>query len=217
MGFRIIVILIFILSIANDKAFAQEIPTPKDTTHLYENIENYSDRSKFTKFMYRLFFKPVNPEQSETKKNKRQILKPHSTFEGKIIRNINIETLDPFGNSIGDTITSSLNFITKAGNWFHIQTSAITIRNLLLIRKNQPFDALMVQESERLVRSMNYITDVSFYVQFAPESHDSVDIFIRELDKWRNIRRGSATASRIKFNLRENNFLGLGHEFQNNI
>lgn len=212
------VILFFIvLLISNDFAFAQEIITQKDTTHLYENIENYSDRSKFTKFMFRLFFKPVAPELPEKKGNNSPIQKPYSTFEGKIIRNINIITLDPFGNSIGDTITSSLNFLTKAGNSFHIQTRALTIRNLLLIRKNQPFDALRVIESERLVRSMIYITDVSFYVQFAPESRDSVDVFIRELDRWSLIPGGSTTVSRVKFNLRENNFLGLGHEFQNNM
>ncbi|HKJ78863.1 MAG TPA: hypothetical protein VKA10_04985, partial [Prolixibacteraceae bacterium] len=128
-----------------------------------------------------------------------------------------VETLDPFGNSIGDTITTSLNFISRAGNSFHIKTRTGTIRNLLLIHKNQPFDALLVKESERLVRSMNYITDVLFYVEVAPESPDSVDIFIRELDKWTLIPGGSVSASRIAFNLRDDNFLGLGHEFQNNL
>ncbi len=217
MWFRNVVILFFVLLITNDFAFAQDTIVQKDSTHLYENIETYSERSKFTKFMFRLFFKPVAPDLPQKKKNKRPIQKPYSSFEGKIIRKINIETLDPFGNSIGDTITSSLNFIARAGNKFHIKTRTIAIRNLLLIHKNQPFDALLVKESERLVRSMNYITDVQFYVQVAPESSDSVDIFIRELDKWSLIPGGSNSASRITINLRENNFLGLGHEFQNNL
>jgi hypothetical protein len=212
-----IVILLFVLLITNDFAFAQDIMIQKDSTHLYENIETYSERSKFTKFMFRLFFKPVAPDLPQKKKNKRDIQKPYSSFEGKIIRNIDIKTLDPFGNSIGDTIASSLNFITRTGNNFHIKTRTIAIRNLLLIRKNQTFDALLVKESERLVRSMNFITDVQFYVQLTPESSDSVDIFIRELDKWSLLPGGSISASRIAFNLRENNFLGLGHEFQNNI
>ncbi|MDD3893098.1 MAG: hypothetical protein PHE03_12430, partial [Bacteroidales bacterium] len=134
-----------------------------------------------------------------------------------IIRNIKIETLDPFKNSIEDTITSSGNFIIRAGNKIHIKTRTSTIRNLLLIRKNRPFDALMVKESERLVRSMSYIRDVEFYVEVVPESPDSVDIFIRELDKWSLIPGGSISSSRVKFNLRDNNFLGLGHEFQNNL
>ncbi len=213
MRFRNVVILFFILLITNDVAFAQVTIVQKDSTHLYENIETYSERSKFTKFMFRLFFKPVAPDLPQKKKNKRPIQKPYSSFEGKIIRNVNIETLDPFGNSIGDTIASSLNFITRTGNNFHIKTRTIAIRNLLLIRKNQTFDALLAKESERLVRSMNYITDVQFYIQSAPKSSDSVDIFIRVLDKWSLLPGGSISASRIVFNLRENNFLGSGHEF----
>ncbi len=214
---RNIVILFFILSITNDSSFAQETISQKDSTHLYENIENYSDRSKFTKFVYHLFFKPHVPGLEKIKKNKIRIQKPYSTFEGKIIRKINIETLDPFGNSIGDTIASSLNFLTRTGNSFHIKTRMSTVRNLLLIRKNQPFDALLATESERLVRSMSYVTDVSFFVEVAPGSPDSVDITIRELDKWSLIPGGSISDSRLTFKLKENNFLGLGHEFRNNL
>jgi len=210
-------ILFFVLLITNDLAFAQDTIVPKDSTHFYENIETYSERSKFGSFMFRLLFKPVAADLPQKKENKRQIQEPYSSFEGKVIRNINIETLAPFGNSIHDTITSSLNYISRAGNNLHINTRTIAIRNLLLIRKNKIFDAQLVKESERLVRSMNYITDVLFYVQFATESTDSVDIFIRELDKWSLIPGGSMADSRIAFNLRENNFLGLGHEFQNNF
>ncbi|MDX9909211.1 MAG: hypothetical protein RBS23_07095, partial [Mariniphaga sp.] len=70
---------------------------------------------------------------------------------------------------------------------------------------------------ERLVRSMKYITDVSFYVETVRKSPDSVDIFIRELDKWSLIPGGSISDSRLTFKLREDNFLGLGHEFRNDI
>lgn len=211
------VILFFVSLIANDSAFAQEISTRKDSTHLYKKIETYSDRNKLTRLMFPLFFKPVAPDLPQKKENKRRIQRPYSTLEGKIIRNINIVTLDPFKNSVDDTTTSSPNFIVRAGNSAHIKTRTSTIRNLLLIRKNQPFDALLVKESERLVRSMGYISDVSFYVEVVAESPDSVDIFIRELDKWSLIPGGSISSSRITFDLSDNNFLGLGHEFQNNL
>lgn len=217
MWFKIVVILFFVSLIASDFTLAQEISTPKDSTHIYKKIETYSDRSKFTRFMYHLFFKPVAPNLQQKEKSKIRIQRPYSTFEGKIIRNIKIVTLDPFKNSIGDTITSSPNFLLRAGNRIHIKTRTSTIRNLLLIRKNQPFDALRVKESERLVRSMGYITDVSFYVEEVAESPDSVDIFIRELDKWSLIPGGSISSSRITLKLKDNNFLGLGHEFQNNL
>ena len=62
---------------------------------------------------------------------------------------------------------------------------------------------------------MNYIHDVSFFVRSVSPNSDSVDIFIRELDKWSIIPGGSISDSRLKITVRENNFLGLGHEFQN--
>jgi hypothetical protein len=167
--------------------------------------------------MYSLIFRPVN-SNSHLKKGKKKVYKkliqkPYSAFEGKIIRHINIETLDPFGYSIGDSIQSSLNFVTKTGNKLHIKSQGITIRNLLLIRQNQVFDSLLVKESERLVRSQKYIRDVSFFVKATAKGSDSVDVYIRELDIWSIIPKGSAS----KINLADKNFMGLGHELQSDF
>ena len=53
---------LFIASfLSGDLAFAQQDSVKRDTTHLYENIESYSKRSRFTGFLYRLVFKPVTP------------------------------------------------------------------------------------------------------------------------------------------------------------
>jgi hypothetical protein len=221
MGFKIIFMYLFVSVLTSGFAFAQHTPAKKDSTKLYENIETYSGRSNFTKFMYRLFFKPIAPVPDKNKggKNiyKKLIQKPYSAFEGKIIRNINIETLDPFGNSIGDTIHTSLNWFSKTGNKAHIKSHGITIRNLLLIHKNQPFDSLLVKESERLVRSREYIRDVSFFVKSASKGSDSVDVFIRALDIWSIIPSFSTSTSRTSIGLTDQNFLGFGHEFQNEI
>ncbi|MCK9399736.1 MAG: hypothetical protein M0Q51_07030 [Bacteroidales bacterium] len=165
--------------------------------------------------MYRLVFKPVAPSSKKKKVYKKLIQKPYSTFEGKIIRHINIVTLDPFGYSIADTIVTSQNFILKAGNKLHIKSQSGTIRNLLLIRENKPFDSLLVKESERLVRKKANVHDVSFFIIATSKNSDSVDIFIRELDNWSIIPKVSASSSRITINLIDKNFLGFGHEFRN--
>jgi len=212
MWFKTIFILLLISIFTTDFAFGQDIPTKAETKKLYENIESYSGRSKFTKFMYRLFFKPVAPTSKKKKAYKKLIQKPYSTFEGKIIRNINIVTLDPFGNSIADTIAVSKNFLIKTGNALHVKSYSSTIRNLLLIRKNQPFDSLLAKESERLVRSQKFVRDVSFFVIATSKGSDSVDIFIRELDTWSIIPKFTASTKRFTFNLTERNFIGLGHE-----
>jgi hypothetical protein len=219
MGFKNIFILLFVSVLTYDIAFAQQPAVKTDSTRLYENIEAYSKRSKFTKFMYGLFFKPVAPaikkKDGKKKVYKKLIQKPYSTFEGKIIRQINIETMDPFGYTIGDTMISSRNFLIRTGNKFHIKSQPITIRNLLVIRQNQPFDSLLVKESERLVRNQPYVRDVSFFVKAVSKNSDSVDIFIRELDNWSILPVVTVSASQATIKLTDKNFLGFGHEFKN--
>ena len=209
-------ILLFLISILiSEFAFAQQKPAPKDTTILYKKIETFSKKSKFYKFVYGIFFKPITKETHRAKRYKKLIKKPYSTFEGKIIRKINIETLDPFGFSIGDTIQSSQNFFTKTGNRLHVKSQPIAIRNLLMIRQNQPFDSLLVKESERLIRTREYIRDVSFFVKSTAPNSDSVDINIRVLDIWSIEPGGSFSSSGVTIDLKDKNFLGMGHEFQN--
>jgi hypothetical protein len=218
---KYITILFFVIISAGDFAFAQQKPVKKDSTQIYSDIETYSRRSKFTRFAYSLIFKPTKPDPSKKKAKKkvykRLIQKPYSAFEGKIIRHINIETLDPFGYSIGDTIYKSPNFLAKTGNALHLKSQRITIRNLLLIQQNQVFDSLLVKESERLVRSMKYVRDVSFFVKSTAANSDSVDIFIRELDIWSISPKGGTSPSGTTISLTDKNFLGLGHEFRNDF
>jgi hypothetical protein len=218
---KILLILVFVSVLSGDFAFAQKIPVDKDSTKVYENIESFSVKRKFTKFMYRLVFKPVaaisSKKAAKKKIYKKLIQKPYSAFEGKIIRHINIETMDPFGHSIADTVIRAPNFLIKTGNKLHIKSQRITIRNLLLIRQNQVFDSLLVKESERLVRSRGYVTDVSFFVKTTSKNSDSFDVFIRELDKWSIVPNGAFSTSSFTIDLKDNNFLGLGHESKNDF
>jgi hypothetical protein len=218
MLFKKILILILISFFLGNFVSAQQDTIKKDSTALYKNIESYSKQSKFRTFIYRLVFKPIaaiTKKKTKKKVYKKLIQKPYYTFEGKIIRNISIVTLDPFGYSVTDTVSAKQNFVTKAGNGMHVKTQNLTILNLLLIRKNEPFNSFRVKESERLIRSQKYVHEVSFFVVAAGKKSDSVDIFIRELDIWSIIPGGSVSSSHVRINLTDKNFLGTGHEFQN--
>ena len=217
MWLRRILILFFVPAFLTGSALAQQTTVKSDTTHLYKDIETYSKRNKFNTFMYRLIFKPIaiiSKKGAKKKVYKKLIQKPYSTFQGKIIRNINIVTLDPFGNSVTDTARLTQNFLTHTGNSLHVKTQVIAIRNLLLIRKNEPFNSFFVRESERLIRTQKFVHDVSFFVVSSGVESDSVDIFIRELDIWSINPKIEISTSLIKIDITDKNFLGLGHEFQ---
>lgn len=213
--------LIIISLFTSNFSFAQQKKAANDTTRRYENIESYSGRSKFTKFMYRLVFKPVAPnskkDQARKKAYRKLIQKPYAAFEGKTIRNINIITLEPFAYSIADTVVNLPNILARTGNALHIKSRENTIRNLLLIHQNQVFDSLLVRESERLVRNREYVTEVSFIPKAVSKNSDSVDIYIRELDSWSIIPKVTNSKSYLAINLMDKNLLGLGHTFENDF
>ena len=97
----------------------------------------------------------------------------------------------------------------------HIKTRGIAIRNLLLFHKNQPFNSLLVKESERLIRAQKYVHDVAFSIIATGEDSDSVDVFIRELDRWSITPAGTVSNTRMLASITDINFLGSGHQFQN--
>ena len=210
----------FIISfLISDLAFARQQPVKKDSTNLYSNIEAYSRQSRFKTFLYRSIFRSATPESKKKavrkKTYKNLIQKPYDTFEGRIIRNIEVVTFDPFGYSVADTNVSDQSFLRKAGNGMHIKTRGITIRNLLLFHKNQPFNSILVIESERLIRAQKYVHDVAFSIIPSGVNSDSVDVFIRELDRWSIMPEGAVSPVKVFAGISDNNFMGLGHEFRN--
>ena len=198
---------------------AQEKKSRNDTVKVYQKIEEFSNKSKFNKFIYRLLFKSQR-SNSKNQKNARKayfIKKSFERNECKIIRNIHIETLDPFGYSVDNYKDEPEKGFEKFGNRLHLKTKNWTIRNLLLFKKNEPLDSIVVKESERLIRRQRSIRSVIIKPIEIPGSIDSVDVSVRVLDSWSLIPSGSLSGSRGNFDLTERNFLGLGHEITNDF
>lgn len=224
--YRLLLLLAFFFAIAPLQAQVKP-DTQKDTVkekrdQMYQQLEDYSKRKKFTKFLHKLIFRSVQPKKlATTRKNiKNSTPELQNTFEtaqGKIVRKIIIETLDPFGNSVTDTTRKPDNWAENFGNRIHLKTKQITIRNLLLFKRNRPLDSLLVQDSERLLRKQRYIRRVVIKPTPIANSKDSVDVYIRVLDSWSLIPNGSASSSGTSINITERNFFGLGHEFENDF
>lgn len=202
-------VLIILIFCCCQISFSQEDKKRKDSSEVYKQIQTYSKKNKFTKFLHKLVFRPVNVKS----KIQKIVPKKFKTFEGKIIRNINIVTLDPFGYSEIDTTKKPRKWAERTGNRIHIKTNRLAIKNLLLIKKNKPFDSLLVKESERLIRTQRYVSRVDVTPQLIKNNSDSVDVYIRVLDTWSIVPKGSISGSRSNFELNDRNILGSGHEF----
>lgn len=216
MSKRLLLLLIFFFICSS--GFAQVTRMPRDTTKVYSYIERFSKKRKVTKFIHRLFFKPTqNTAPSKRKKQTSTRHKMFDKYEGKIIRNIDIETLDPFGHTIENKDRAPKKWLERAGNTAHIKSKKWAIRNHLLFKKNQPLDSLLIKESERLIQRQRYIRNVLIQPVPIKNSKDSVDISIIVLDSWSLIPTGALSSSTGNFELAERNFLGIGHYFENNF
>lgn len=210
-------------------AFAQEIDTvktklvkeqkeeieKKNDTVLYQKIEKFSKKSKFTKLLHKAVFERIDV------KNANPIRKPknraYKKYEGKIIRNIDVQTLDPFGYSVSDTTRSPKNWAEETGNKLHLKSKEFAIKNLTLLKRNKPLDSLLVRETERLIRNQRFVREVEITAQLVSKNSDSVDVMIRVLDSWSIIPKGSISPNRTRVELIDRNFFGTGINFSNRI
>jgi hypothetical protein len=193
-----------------------QVKQEKDTAALYRKIETYSKRSKFSKWLHKSIFQPIeneNPRDFVKKKAPRNL----SRYQGKIIRNINITSLDPFGYSETNTKKKPKNFGEKAGNAVHIKTKDFVIKNLLLVRKNEALDTFDLKESERIIRSQRFIGRVRITPIALESTKDSIDLDVRVVDSWSIIPQFSGNTTRTTIDVQERNFLGFGHDWRNRV
>lgn len=217
MKFKLIVFVLIIC--LNSKCLHAQTKESDSTTTIYYDIHELSKKSKFNKFIYKLLFRSSALKVENFIPETKPKVAPHITNKtnGKVIRNIYIETLDPFGYSVTNETKKPKNSIEKFGNFTHIKTKNHTIRNLLLFKKNSKCDSLLLKESERLIRSQRFVREVIITPVAIENSNDSIDVKVRVLDSWTLIPTGSLSSSESSIKLTERNILGFGHLISGNI
>lgn len=200
----------------------------EDSLKLYKKIESLSKKRKITYKIYQSVFKYNTPvkdtsyvQRPLTSKRKRQAAKTPKKkllrdYEGAIIRKVTIISLDPGGYNITDTATKPTNFSEKAVNFFHIKSRKFAIRNHLLFSAEDSLDPLKIKESERILRTSNYIHDAVITVTPINKKGDSVDVLVLTQDKWSIVPSGSY-GSEISATVRDNNILGSGQQYQQTV
>jgi hypothetical protein len=207
------------------KTFRDSLRDIRDSITINNNfakycaIEEFSEKAKFTSFFHHLLFKKVSPDtiRKKTLRNKSIEPAPYLKVEGKIIKAIHIVTFDPFGNYIQDTSMHPKGIVMKTGNALHLKSRRSTIKNQLLFKKNEPFDSLRVQESERLLRSQKYLRDVQLFALPASEGADSLEVYIWVWDVWSIVPGADLSKTSVKVDLTDENFAGLGHRFRTDM
>lgn len=200
---RSIVTLIFFLS----GFFLLNAQEKKDS--LYYKIEEFSDKRKVTKFLHRFIFRR---EADSTSVKSRTEKLPQEAYNKRYIRNVRIETIDPFGYDSKDQ-KEKLKWYDWFADHLHSTTRTSTVNNYLLFKEGEEYNAQKLYESERLLRTMPFINRVNISVSDDTSSKDSIDVVVKVLDSWSLKPRVSYSGSKIGLGVTEENVLGLGHTF----
>lgn len=202
MNLRFPFLLILFLSAISFVA-AQE---KKDS--IYYKIENFSDRRKSTKFIHRFIFRREADSVSVESRTNKPV---QVSYDGKIIRNINIETVDPFGYKISDS-NKDPKWYDRLANHIHMDSKKSTIKNYLLFKKGEEYNAQKLYESERVLRNTQFVNRVKISIIDSSSTKDSIDVMVKVLDSWSLKPRLRYSGSKFGAGFSEENFLGLGHE-----
>jgi len=217
-GKRIIVVLIIFLY-TNSFSQTNDSIQINDSLRFYKKIKKVAFKYGFTRWVYNAVFVDPEPIEYPTIQLPKQVkevkqINPYLKYEKKIIRNVLITVLDPFGHTINDTIEGKIDKLKKGANKLHIKTRQWVIRNRLLFKANDSINPLKLSETERIMRTAIFVNDAKIFVS-KTDSKDSVDVNVIVIDKWAVILPAeliSESSGRATFI--NDNLFGWGQQFQ---
>lgn len=202
-SFKILIFILFFIQLAIIKPVKAQAVISDSITKV-----DPKEQSKLNKFLKKNLFKKKTPvvKIKETPFERSVINKP--------IRNIIINSQDPFGYSLQDTTRKPTKWVERAGNTVHGKTKSYVLREILLFKKGDRIDSLKVKESERLLRNQRLFRSVEIKPVLV-DDNDSVDVYVNAIDSWSMVVAVSGSTSKFGVQIRERNFFGLGHVLLN--
>ncbi|MEI7725641.1 MAG: hypothetical protein WCK09_11090 [Bacteroidota bacterium] len=200
-------------TVRQKKTTTDDINSHQNSQVFYDTVYKKLSRNKLTQLLYGLAF--VVPKQSDLP-DTLQVLKsasPFEKFQGKIIRNIQIKILPPFGASVYDTGRQAVTGVGKSLNSVHMNTRKYVIRRNLLFKKGERVIPAILADNERLLRNMSAIDNARIIVNQAGSGSDSVDLVVIAKDVWSiGFDVPLITLHKVRFRVYDANFVGLGDQ-----
>lgn len=186
----------------------------KDSLAVYKKIKRLASKGKFTNLIYQAVFTDSVSKLLVSPKVKKD---NYDKYQGKIIRKIEIISLDPFGTSVDDPDRIIDKELLKTGNKLHSKSKEIIIKNQLLVKPGDELDPFFLRESERILRKTTYIRDARISIKPGGTSKDSIDLLVVVQNLWSLLLLYDSDGPYHTISLQETNFLGFGHGFQNSV
>jgi hypothetical protein len=180
-----------------------------------DSLDSRLSRHRLTRYLSEhIFILPDLPEQGGLDiRNSEESFLP---YQGRIIRRIFTRRLDVWDREDGQTVDEP--WFIDAGSALHFKTREAIIKSYLIVGEGEQLDPYQLADSERLLRSTDFIQDALIRVIPVAGAPDSVDLEIVTRDIW-SLGISTKVRSEKKFDIRvnERNMLGLGHDFRNDL
>jgi hypothetical protein len=185
----------------------------KQSQDFYDSLQLRASGSRWARELHNIVIRtPKRGPITDTLQTSASVL-PYLTHTGKIIREIKVQKLEPFGPSIFDTVQYSLSNIENLGNDLHVLTKDHKLYHYILFKPGEAVNPSVMADNERIIRKLPFIEDARIYIQEVPGETDYVDILILTKDNF-SIGLGGEIQdiNAGKLELFEKNFLGYGHQ-----
>ncbi|MBT3174057.1 MAG: hypothetical protein HN336_04375 [Lentimicrobiaceae bacterium] len=156
--------------------------TKKNGYALYNKLQSFSSKNNLINELFQMIIASSNQDTMLINKAIINAEDPYVPYTGKIIRNIKIQVLKPFGPSISDTNLPVVSIWARTLNESHIDTRNITIERKLLFKANDTINPYELVENTNELAGLPYLQDAAIILSDA--SKDSVDVVVLVKDKF---------------------------------
>lgn len=207
-------------SVKNDNAAIQSLYEDNEadsSQYFYQKLKRSFSRNKATRGLYKLLFR--EPYQNAPSKTDKTNSDPYRLYNGRYVGNITIQSLDPFGARVNDTLRQPKSWFERAANSLHARTKGFAIRRSLLFEKGDQFNSQEISNNERIIRQQSpYLSDARIFALPRTDDPDTVDILVITKDIWSvsgSVGLNGTVAGSLSID--NKNFFGFGHELYNRV
>lgn len=188
----------------------------RDTLYYeYTKIKDFAYKSKWTKELYKMVFVDPRPGRLNVMRTQNSEER-FREYAGKVIRNIEVEVLPPYGMSVYDTTyqEEDMGWLKNFANKTHMKTADGVIRRQLTIKPGMVLSPFELVQNEILLRQLDYIDDANILVTEVPSDTNQVDVLLICKDQlsWGGSVESNFLNSLV-LGMENKNFLKLGHVF----
>jgi len=137
-------------------------------------------------------------------------------YEDKLIRNVYIKVLDPFGPLLYDTTRIADSWIERMGNRFHKSTKDRYVKKLISFKRGDKVSAWELADNERLLRRQAVFNDAS--IEIVEVDENTVDILVLCEDVFSIAAEVSSDfRNKADLSVYHKNMFGIGHQLISDI